>query len=148
MKHEQLQFRSGFRLSVGKPRSQGAVMVIPPGDSEGGPDNSHRGSDQWLYIVEGTGAAIVNGHRYPLTPGVLMLIARGDVHELTATGRKPLKTINIYVPPAFQDEETPLSAGMPGWSRLRLSDLTAGSPSRSAGALPRRITPCYARHSS
>ena len=88
-------------------------MVIPPGGSEGGPDNNHRGSDQWLYIVDGVGVAIVNGHRYALKPGAILLIERGDIHELRATGRKPLKTVNIYAPPAFRDPETPLPAGKP-----------------------------------
>jgi len=113
MKRDQLSFRNGFRLSVANQHSQAAVMVIPPGGSEGGSDNRHRASDQWVYIVEGTGAAIVNGRRYPLKPGVIMLIERGDIHELKATGRKPLKTINVYVPPAFKDETTPLPAGKP-----------------------------------
>lgn len=116
MKRDLLTFSPGFRLSVGNEHSQAAVMVIPPGDSEGGPGNNHRASDQWLYIVEGTGQAIVNGHSYELTPGVVMLIERGDIHELKATGRSALKTINIYVPPAFQDAETPLSAGKPSAS--------------------------------
>jgi mannose-6-phosphate isomerase-like protein (cupin superfamily) len=113
MKREQLQFRAGFRLSVENRQSQSAVMVIPPGGSEGGSDNSHRGSDQWLYVVDGIGVAIVNGHRTALKPGVIMLIERGDIHELRNTGRKLLKTINVYVPPAFKDEETPLPTGQP-----------------------------------
>jgi len=113
MKREQLQFRPGFRLSVGNRQSQSAVMVIPPGGSEGGSDNSHRGSDQWLFVVDGTGVAIVNGHRSALRPGVILLIERGDIHELRNTGRKLLKTINVYVPPAFKDKETPLPAGQP-----------------------------------
>ncbi|QDT53440.1 Cupin domain protein [Caulifigura coniformis] len=112
MQRDQLTFRNGFRLSIANQRSQAAVMVIPPGSSEGGPDNDHRASDQWLYVVEGTGAAIVNGHRYPLKPGAIILIERGDRHELKATGRSPLKTVNLYVPPAFEDKDTPRPAGM------------------------------------
>ena len=59
MKSDQLSFRPGFRLSVGNARSQAAVMVLPAGGKEGGPDNNHRGADQWLFVVEGTGAAII-----------------------------------------------------------------------------------------
>jgi hypothetical protein len=61
MKHEQLKFNKGFRVSVGNAKSQGAVMVLSPGDTEGGPDNRHRGADQWLYVQEGTGTANING---------------------------------------------------------------------------------------
>jgi len=117
MHRDQLTFRDGFRLSIANQHSQAAVMVIPPGSSEGGPDNDHRASDQWVYVVDGTGAAIVNGHRYALKPGVILLIERGDRHELKATGRTSLKTVNIYVPPAFQDAETPRPAGKPSRRR-------------------------------
>ena len=111
MKSEQLRFRRGFRLSVANAKSQGAVMVLAPGASEGGPDNFHRGADQWLYVVEGTGAAIINGHRKGLKAGTLLLVEAGDRHEIRNTGRTALKTVSIYVPPAYRDEETELPAG-------------------------------------
>jgi mannose-6-phosphate isomerase-like protein (cupin superfamily) len=111
MKNEQLSFRRGFRLSVGNPKSQSAVMVLAPGGKEGGPDNFHRGADQWLYVVEGTGAAIINGHRKALKAGTLLLIEAGDRHEIRNTGRTPLKTVNVYVPPAYRDEDHELPAG-------------------------------------
>jgi mannose-6-phosphate isomerase-like protein (cupin superfamily) len=111
MKSDQLSFRPGFRLSVGNSRSQAAVMVLPAGGKEGGPDNLHRGADQWLIVVEGTGAAIVNGHKARLKPGKIVLIEAGDRHEIRNTGRSLLKTVSVYAPPAYQDEETELSAG-------------------------------------
>jgi mannose-6-phosphate isomerase-like protein (cupin superfamily) len=104
MKHQQLSFRTGFRVAVGNRKSQGAVMVIAAGGTEGGPDNRHRGADQWLFVVEGTGSAIVNGHALPLRAGTLVLIEAGDTHEIRNTGRRLLKTINIYVPPAYDAE--------------------------------------------
>ena len=48
---------------------QAAQMVIAPGGKEGGPDNRHRGADQWLYVAEGTGVAIVEGTRRALRAG-------------------------------------------------------------------------------
>jgi mannose-6-phosphate isomerase-like protein (cupin superfamily) len=100
MKHEQLQFRKGFRVSVGNRRSQAAVMVIGPGGSEGGLDNRHRGADQWLLVTEGTGAALVNGRNLDLKAGMLVLIEAGDAHEIRNTGRGLLKTVSVYLPPA------------------------------------------------
>lgn len=111
MKSEQLTFRPGFRLSVGNSRSQAAVMVLSPGATEGGADNLHRGADQWLLVVEGTGVAIVNGRKTALKQGMLLLIEAGDRHEIRNTGRALLKTVNIYAPPAYRDEETELPAG-------------------------------------
>jgi mannose-6-phosphate isomerase-like protein (cupin superfamily) len=111
MKSDQLSFRPGFRLSVGNARSQAAVMVLPAGGKEGDPDNNHRGADQWLFVVEGTGAAIINGHKTILKTGMMVLIEAGDRHEIRNTGRSLLKTVSVYVPPAYRDEETELPAG-------------------------------------
>jgi mannose-6-phosphate isomerase-like protein (cupin superfamily) len=109
MKRKLLRFGKGFRVSIGNRRSQVAEMVIAPGGTEGGPDNRHRGADQWLFVVAGTGAAVINGKRYPLRPGSLVLIERGDRHEIRNLGRAALKTLSVYVPPAFTagGEETP-----------------------------------------
>src|SRR5437868_15516292 len=101
MKRKQLKLTSDFAVVLGNPRSQAAEMVLPPGESEGGPDNRHRGADQWLYIVSGTGSATVNGRRVPLKAGALLLIERGDTHEIRNTGRGELRTVNVYVPPAY-----------------------------------------------
>jgi len=101
MKRTRLKFEVGFRVAAGNGRSQAAQMTIAPGDREGGPDNRHRGADQWLFVVAGSGAAIINGRRYALREGTLLLIERGDTHELRNTGTVDLKTLNIYLPPAY-----------------------------------------------
>ena len=101
MRRTTLRFGSGFRVVIGNTRSQAATMTLPPGESEGGPDNRHRGADQWLFIESGTGLAVVNETRIELRRGALVLIERGDRHEIRNTGRTPLKTLNIYVPPAY-----------------------------------------------
>ena len=111
MKSDQLSFRQGFRLSVSNSRSQAAVLVLAVGGREGGPANNHRRADQWLFIVEGTGTAIINGQKTSLKPGKMVLIEAGDRHEIRNTGRSLLKTVSIYAPPAYRDEETELPAG-------------------------------------
>ena len=111
MKHKSLRFGQGFRVAAGNRRSQAAEMVLPAGASEGGPDNRHRGSDQWLYVVAGTGVAVVKGTRIPLRRGSLVLIERGEAHEIRNTGRRPLRTVNVYVPPAYTAGGDPLPGG-------------------------------------
>jgi mannose-6-phosphate isomerase-like protein (cupin superfamily) len=113
MKRDLLKFGEGFRVVLGNKRSQAAQMTLPPGDIEGGPDNRHRGADQWLFVVAGTGEAVVNGKKYVLRAGSLVLIERGDRHEIRNTGRTPLKTLNIYVPPAYRSDGEELPAGKP-----------------------------------
>ena len=101
MPRKQLRFGQGFSVALGNSRSQAATMVLAPGKSEGGPDNRHRGSDQWLYVVSGTGRATVRGKRYELRAGTLLLIERGATHEIRNVGHTPLRTLNVYVPPAY-----------------------------------------------
>lgn len=111
MRRKHLQFGSGFRVVLGDKHSQAAQMTLGPGETEGGPDNRHRGADQWLYVVSGTGEAVVNGSRVALREGTLVLIQRGDTHEIRNTGRGPLRTLNVYVPPAYTAEGDELPAG-------------------------------------
>jgi mannose-6-phosphate isomerase-like protein (cupin superfamily) len=111
MKQAHLRFGLGFRVALGNSRSQGAAMTLAAGDSEGGPDNRHRGADQWLFVVSGSGVALLNGRRTRLRAGSLVLIERGDRHEIRNTGRTPLRTLNIYVPPAYTTSGDELPRG-------------------------------------
>jgi mannose-6-phosphate isomerase-like protein (cupin superfamily) len=101
MQRKQLRFGRGFRVVLGNRRAQAAEMVIAPGDAEGDPRNRHRGADQWLFVVAGTGRATINGRRHALRAGTLLLVERGDRHDIRNTGRTPLRTLNLYVPPAY-----------------------------------------------
>lgn len=111
MKRKRLRFKRSFAIVLGNRRSQAAEMTLAPGASEGGPDNRHRGSDQWLFVVAGTGSAIVNGKRYRLETGTLLLIERGDRHEIRNGGRGLLRTLNLYVPPAYSKSGEELPRG-------------------------------------
>jgi len=111
MKHKRFRFGKGFRVAFELRRVQAAEMVIAPGQGEGGPDNRHRGADQWLYVVSGRGLAIVEGRRQSLAAGSLLLVERGERHEIRNTGRTLLKTINFYSPPAYDQDEETLPAG-------------------------------------
>src|SRR6266542_6790568 len=142
MQHKHLQFGHGFKGVLGDEHSQAAQMTLAPGETEGGPDNWHRGADQWLFVVSGTGEAvlprhersslarsvsegmsyrspsltlrvsvttfhagvIVNGEKVPLKAGTLVLIARGETHAIRNTGKEPLRTLNVYVPPAYTED--------------------------------------------
>ena len=111
MKKKTLRFGKGFRVAFDVRRAQAAEMVLAPGDSEGGPDNRHRGADQWLYVVSGTGAAIVERRRVPLKAGVLLVIEKRERLEVRNTGRTLLKTLNFDSPPAFDADGNPVGPG-------------------------------------
>ena len=111
MRQKSLRFGKGFRVAFGNRRSQAAEMVIAPGDSEGDPDNRHRGADQWLFVLSGTGIATINDKRHRLRKNVLLLIEHGDRHEIRNNGRALLRTLNFYVPPAYTKSGDELPRG-------------------------------------
>jgi len=111
MKRVQLDFKKSFRVIRGNARAQAAQMVIAPGKSEGDARNRHRGADQWLYVVAGRGDAYVKNRRYKLVARTLIFIAKGERHRITNTGRKPLRTLNFYAPPAYSLSGDPLPRG-------------------------------------
>ena len=93
--------QEGFRVIARSGRSQAATMVLAAGVSTGGPDNRHPGSDQWLLVLSGSGDATVGGEKVYLESDTLLLIEAGETHEITNTGEEPLRTLNIYAPPAY-----------------------------------------------
>lgn len=117
MKSKRLSFKAGkggksdWRQALRTRVAQAAEMVIRPGDSEGGPENKHKGADQWLFVVDGTGEALINGHKKRLRAGTLLLIEKGDLHEIRNTGSGLLRTLNFYTPPAFRPDGSRLPRG-------------------------------------
>lgn len=113
MRSKTCKLTEGFRVAFDHAGVQAAEMIIRPGDKEGGPDNRHQGADQWLFVVDGTGLAIVEGARRSLKRGSLLLIERGERHEIRNTGGRPLVTLNIYNPPAYTSRGVLKAAGKP-----------------------------------
>jgi hypothetical protein len=111
MKHKTLRFGEGFGVVLGNRRSQAAQMVLAPGNRRAtratattAPTSGSSSSRE--------AASPINGKRYPLRPGSLFLIERGDRHEIRNTGRARLTTLNFYVPPGYKpngDECRPAS---------------------------------------
>jgi mannose-6-phosphate isomerase-like protein (cupin superfamily) len=111
MQRKVMRFGKGFHVAFKLHDAQAAELVIAPGDHEGGPDNFHHGADQWIYVVSGTGAAIIDGRRAPLKAGTLLVVERREHHELRNTGRTPLKMVNFYSPPAFDADGNAVGPG-------------------------------------
>jgi mannose-6-phosphate isomerase-like protein (cupin superfamily) len=101
MKHLKVHCEKGFEVIAGTERSEAATMVLQAGGSTGGPDNTHKGSDQWLFVLEGRGRGIVNGREVELEAGALLLIEAGEAHQIDNTGDGPLRTLNFYAPPEY-----------------------------------------------
>jgi mannose-6-phosphate isomerase-like protein (cupin superfamily) len=102
--------RGAFDVLESTRLAQAAKMTLRPGAaSDSQPSNEHPHSEQWLFVVSGTGEAIVHdrtgkARRTKLRPNSLLVIERGERHQIKNTGRRQLATINVYVPPAYDRE--------------------------------------------
>jgi mannose-6-phosphate isomerase-like protein (cupin superfamily) len=99
--------RAFFKVLDTTVSAQSAVMVLQPGKSTGEPQNEHPRSEQWLFVVSGGGKALVNGRRVAIREESLLLIEKGEIHQVTNTGRRPLVTLNFYAPPAYTKDGSP-----------------------------------------
>jgi mannose-6-phosphate isomerase-like protein (cupin superfamily) len=105
--------RSFFKVLASSDSAQAAMMVLRPGQKSGEDvENEHPNAEQWLFVVSGTGTARVGKRRVPIGDNSLLLIERGEAHQIENTGRRrPLITLNLYVPPAYDENgEVRLSA--------------------------------------
>ena len=112
MEHKHLRFGEGFRVVLGDERSQAAQMTLASGATEGDPDIRHKGADQWLFVVRGESEAIVENERVELREAALLLIGRGETHEIRNTGSEPSGMLNVYIPPAYTEDGRELPAAM------------------------------------
>jgi len=101
MRRTSLDFEGFFDVRLTTEDAQAAQMTLSPGQSTGGPDNLHAESDQWFYVVSGTGSAIVDGEDVTFEAGDLLVIEAGETHEIENDGDEPLETLNLYVPPIY-----------------------------------------------
>lgn len=101
MKRTRVTAERWFEVLIETDSAQAAVMTLAPGQSTGSPENAHANSDQWLYVVSGSGQATVDGQDVALDAGDLVCLEAGETHEITNDGSQPLETLNLYVPPEY-----------------------------------------------
>ena len=101
MKRAHLDFDRFFDVRLRTDDAQAAEMTLEPGSSTGGPENFHADSDQWLYVVSGSGRATVDGDDVRLETGDLVVVEAGETHEIANDGDEDLRTLNLYVPPDY-----------------------------------------------
>ncbi len=99
MERTHLDFDRYFEVAMGTDEAQAAEMTVAPGRSVGGPENYHPDSDQWLFVVSGTGIATVDGDEQRIDAGDLLRIDAGERHGIANDGAEPLETVNFYTPP-------------------------------------------------
>ena len=94
--------RSLFTVLHATRDAEAAMMTLRPGQSTSDePENEHPRCEQWVFVLSGTGRAVVGKRRAALKANSLLLIEKGEPHQITNTGRTPLVTLNFYAPPAY-----------------------------------------------
>ncbi|HEV7403418.1 MAG TPA: cupin domain-containing protein [Chthoniobacteraceae bacterium] len=81
--------------------SQTAVMNLAPGQASGDEAEAHEESDQVLYVVEGEVTAEIAGETGTLRAGEGVTIPAGVKHRFVNETRAPVRTFNVYTPPAY-----------------------------------------------
>lgn len=105
--------RGQFDLLCSTRGAQAAKMTLrPKAESDSQPSNEHPRSEQWLFVVSGVGEALIGKsrrsmRRVPLARNALLVIEKGELHQIKNTGRRALVTMNFYVPAAYDEDGEP-----------------------------------------
>ena len=81
--------------------SQLVVMSLLPGENIG--MEAHPLSDQILYILTGSGNAIINGETKPITKHSIVIIPAGAQHDIVNKSGAKMKLFTIYAPAIHAD---------------------------------------------
>ena len=96
------KYRSMFDVLESTRSAQAAMMTLRPGQSSSDDVvNEHPKAEQWLFVVAGSGRAVVGKRSVALKEGSLLLIEKREPHKITNTGRSRMITLNFYCPPAY-----------------------------------------------
>jgi oxalate decarboxylase/phosphoglucose isomerase-like protein (cupin superfamily) len=101
------KIRGSFKLVGDSIGVQAAIMTLKPGGASSDDlENEHATSEQWLFVLSGVGAAVVRKvggrkRQVKLAEGDLVLIEKGEFHQIKNTGKRTFRSINFYAPPAY-----------------------------------------------
>ena len=80
-----------------------AEATLPPGAAT--ERHYHRASEEFYFVLEGTGEMEVDDERRQLVPGDAVLIPAGAWHQVRATGSATLRFLCCCAPP-YRHEDT------------------------------------------
>ena len=76
-------------------------MSIVPGGEVGA--ETHKYAEQTLFFLSGTGEGELNGKKFPIVPGDVVVVVPGTEHNFWNTGKDPMKIYTTYAPPNHID---------------------------------------------
>jgi mannose-6-phosphate isomerase-like protein (cupin superfamily) len=104
--------RGSFDLVFSTRDAQAAMMTLQPGGvSDDQLSNEHPKCEQWMFVLSGSAEAVIGyggaARRVRLTKNSLLVIEKRELHQIKNNGRKLLRTLNVYVPPAYMPNGRP-----------------------------------------
>ena len=81
--------------------SQLVVMNIPQGGEVG--KETHKYTEQTLFFLSGTGEGELDGKKFGIVPGDVVVVVPGTEHNFLNTGTEALKIYTVYAPPNHID---------------------------------------------
>lgn len=88
--------------SVGARHCSMCVIRVAPGQTVR-PAHSHPNGEEVIYIISGSGRALIDGVVYPVRAGCAVLFPQGDVHMLQNSGDEEMKVACFFAPPSSLD---------------------------------------------
>jgi mannose-6-phosphate isomerase-like protein (cupin superfamily) len=82
-------------------KSQLVVMSIPPGGEIG--EETHKHVEQTLFFLSGTGEGILDGKKFPIVAGDVVVVTPNTLHNFLNTGADIMKVYTVYAPPNHID---------------------------------------------
>jgi mannose-6-phosphate isomerase-like protein (cupin superfamily) len=73
------------------------VMTLQPGEEIGA--ETHPDRSQFFRVEAGSGEIMIDGVRTQVSEDMAMIVPAGAEHNVTNTGKEPLKLYTIYAPP-------------------------------------------------
>lgn len=110
------------------PNTQVVIMSIKPGEDIG--EETHPDNDQVLYLVAGSGKAVLDHEESDYSAGDLVLVPAGTLHNFVNTGGEDLKIITAYSPPHHPDgtvHKTKQDAQAPAGHATHIAAVTAST---------------------
>jgi quercetin dioxygenase-like cupin family protein len=87
---------------VGAEHCSMCMIRVAPGETVR-PAHSHPNGEEVIYIVTGSGRALIDGVVHPVHAGTAVLFPQGQIHMLQNSGTEEMKVVCFFAPPSSLD---------------------------------------------
>jgi quercetin dioxygenase-like cupin family protein len=87
---------------VGAEHCSMCLIRVPPGETVR-PAHSHPNGEEVIYVVTGSGRALIDGVVHQVHAGTAVLFPQGQIHMLQNSGTEEMKVVCFFAPPSSLD---------------------------------------------